>query len=313
MEITYFNNADYEQFLFSKNTQYNFQLNKTNKEFEYFILITEDSPLYTDSNFSKEYRTRIKKIFSKEMKKTSEKKNLKPWCMALDTPKEIVSKKTALKINQDLFKYTDLKLVSVGKKLKENSYYVLDGELSGRGHYLYPRDHVRIQRLLDSGVELIEEPRRERIRDISTLFLSDNEFIVYENIIDNQCQYKGTIIKDLSKESWYPTYILDIQKVLAEYRKLNISYPFSIDSYFYLENQIEKIKVLSEINARKTMGWMAYWLHQYFSCKESFFYLSRNELDIKGSIQLNPLGKIFNCYFLGDADQKKFNEVKSRL
>jgi hypothetical protein len=313
MEVVYYNNADYEQFLLSHKKNYQFQLSKINKEFEYFILITEDNPLYTDSQFSKEYSQRIKNTFAKEFHTTKENKSLTPWCMPLNTSSKIVSKKTAMKFNQDHFGYSDIKLVSKEDKLKDNTYYVLDGELSGRGHYLFPRDRVRIQKLLNDGHELICEPKRERKRDISTLFLSRDEFVVYENIIDQQCQYKGTLIKNYDGEVWYQDYLKDINKIHDYYKSLGIQYPFSIDSYFYSEGSDIKLKVLSEVNARKTMGWMANWLHRFFSCKESFFYISRYEFSLTSQIQLNPKGKLFNCYFIPQININEINKILPKI
>ena len=106
MEITYFNNADYEQFLFSGKDQYQFQFSKTNKEFEYFILITEDAPLYTDSQYSESYMSKLKELFHKEIKYTTSKAHLTPWCMPLETEKTLVSKQTAMKSSQTVMTST---------------------------------------------------------------------------------------------------------------------------------------------------------------------------------------------------------------
>lgn len=313
MEIVYYNNADYEQFLLSNNDSYSFQLNKTNKEFEYFILIIEDATLYTDSVYSKEYTQKIEKLFTRKIKTTTNRDDLTPWCMPLDTSKDVVSKKTALKANLKIFNYKDIKLVTNINELENDTYYILDGELSGRGHYLYPKDEIRIKKLLNEGVELIAEPKRDRFKDISTLFLGDNHFVVYENIIDNLCQYKGTIISDLSKEDWYQGYLEDIKKVHDYYRQLGIKYPFSIDSYFYRENSQDKIKVLSEVNARKTMGWMAYWLHRFFKSKSSLFFISRYEFSKPNLIQLNPKRRLFNTYFQANIKPSDIKEIREKL
>ena len=233
--------------------------------------------------------------------------------MSLETLKEIVSKKTALKANIEIFNYKDIKLVRNINELKRDTFYVLDGELSGRGHYLFPKDEIRIKKLLNEDVELIAEPKRERFKDISTLFMDENNFVVYENIIDNLCQYKGTIISDLSKEDWYQNYLEDISKVHNYYKKLGVKYPFSVDSYFYRENNQVKIKVLSEVNARKTMGWMAYWLHTFFKSEASLFFISRYKFSRNNLIQLNPERRLFNTYFQINVKLRDISEIRAEI
>jgi len=313
--IVYYNNADYEQFLFSSKEQYQFQFNRTNLEFEYFILITQSEPLYSKTKFSKNYSDFIQETFQKEfLVKESIKKSdeLRAWSMNEQVGFEIASKKTAHKLNQELFHYDDIKLIKEGEQLKDNTFYILDGELSGRGHFLYPKDKIKIEKMLSQGIELIAEPKRERTRDISTLFMSVDEFVVYENFVDEHCQYKGSIISDLSLEPWYEEYVLDAKRVHQKYQKLGIEYPFSIDSYFYLENEELKIKVLSEVNARKSMGWMANWLHKFFKSKYSLFFISRENLKESALLKLNPEGKMFNCYFAHSSNYSDINNLRDK-
>lgn len=313
MEVAFYNNADYEQFLFSGREKYNFQFNKTNKEFEYFILITEDLPLYTNQFYNKKYLEKLGNLFKKEIKITNSKVKLEPWCMPLNISSEVTSKKTALHYNKERLNVNDLEIIQNTDNLKPNYYYILDGELSGRGHYLYPQDEKKITNLLQQGHSLISEPKRDRFLDISTLFLNEDEFVVYENIIDEKCQYKGTVIKELSEEDWYPDYIRELTKIHEYYKELKINYPFSVDSYFYYENGKSKIKYLSEVNARKTMGWMAYWLHKRFNSSQSIFLISTHELSHNKLVQLNPQGRLFNCYFAFNLNSNDINDIRAEL
>ena len=139
--------------------------------------------------------------------------------------------------------------------------------MSGRGHQKVTREELprlrdRLEKTLSQGV--VVEPLYQRTRDVSALWLSEeNRFIYYANLIDDRFQWRGTILnRDTMSEvpegtqNWRK-HLVELQKYVSD---LGYQGPFSVDAFFYQSGQGEKFHPGSEMNPRKTMGWVTYQL-----------------------------------------------------
>lgn len=137
--------------------------------------------------------------------------------------------------------------------------------MSGRGHVKVNAHNLalarkNIEKSLASGV--VVEPLYHRTLDVSALWLSDEKrFIFYQNKIDARFQWRECILSSEAM-SEVPHSTLDWQERLHELQvhvsQLGYDGPFSVDAFFYEEHGSRKFHPGSEMNPRKTMGWLAY-------------------------------------------------------
>lgn len=115
------------------------------------------------------------------------------------------------------------------------------------------------------GEGVIVGPLLGRVSDLSALWLpQENQFIFYRNDVDQRFQWRGVELENggapnLSSEeikamgSWRQ-HLEELRLLIQSKGYLG---PFSIDAFFYKEKGILKFHPGSEINARKTMGFLA--------------------------------------------------------
>lgn len=134
-----------------------------------------------------------------------------------------------------------------------------------------------IHKSLNSG-PIIIEPWFNRKYDFSQYVFPTGEMIAYQNIVDNKFQYKGSIFENiyaaelktlpfyekLNSKQW-DEFENQTQKIIEHYGKYPNEYGYSIDSFVYEEKGELKIRVMSEINYRKTMGRVTYELSQKYA------------------------------------------------
>tara|TARA_B100001971_G_scaffold215193_1_gene259973 strand:+ start:59679 stop:60614 length:936 start_codon:yes stop_codon:yes gene_type:complete len=310
--VSYYFNADFETCIIEKRP-FNPKL-AMNREFEYFIMLLESEPLFTTLDYSNDYIAYIRKHFNANAQYTKLSKDLIPWCADRDVSEEIVSKKTAALFNKEVLGRDDIQIVSKGCELKEGHLYKRFHGFSGMGHFMAPREANKISELLSGGEELIEEPLFERVYDFSTLIV-EGKRIRYQNIVDKSFHYKGSIIRNFDLgEMLEEQYQREIDLIIDHYQKLGISEPFSIDSFIYKENKKLKLITLSEVNARKSMGYIAYKLSEKFPANMYALMLDRKEHSESAKVlKLNPSGKRFNTYFYLIADEKELSALGLRL
>lgn len=319
--MSWFFNADYESFLFSGEKNYFFNSSKINREFEYFIHFLEEGPIFTTKNYSKDYIKRIQGLSGKEFKTTRDREEAKPWWSPigeLESDRRLHSKVTSAKLGIQKSFVNDVRLIE-GKDFepKEGVVYKMEGELSGRGHLLWPRHREKILSLLNQGAPLIEEPLRQRTKDFSALFLSEKEKVVYQNLVDENFQYKGTRLTppDLSTDQW-KNYEQALDSIRGHYLKLGISFPFSVDSYLYKEGEREALNPLTEVNARKTMGYVALKLKEFFKAPCAAMFLLKREAKILGSekvLILSPPENQFQTIFLKAKGLDELRDLEESL
>ena len=125
---------------------------------------------------------------------------------------------------------------------------------------------------------VIIEPWFNRIYDFSQYVFSDGKIIAYQNQVDEKFQYKGTIFNNLkssclqdlsfydqvSEDKW-DLFRSQTQDIIDFYSEHPNEYGYSIDSFIFEEEGELKIRVMSEINYRRTMGRVTYDLSEKFS------------------------------------------------
>jgi len=144
-----------------------------------------------------------------------------------------------------------------------------DHGMSGRGHWVIPADEWEAQKArvlpwLADGV--VVEPLYARTQDVSALWLpEENRFIYYRNQVDARFQWRGCRIEregapnfDVAQERALAPWREQLDLLARDVRSAGHLGPFSVDAFFYRGNDGELFMPCTEINARKTMGWVAY-------------------------------------------------------
>ena len=331
MEVAYCFNGDFEDYLESDQGIYQFVSNKRNQELEYFILWLEHSPLYTLKEYSQDYLNFIQEVKETSVHLTQDKKQLKTWC-SVDQSKDLQfklnSKLTSYEFGmQNQLVHTSAKIVTAKDPIHNEKIYKDPHGVSGMGTWKGSLHRDKIEKVLQHS-NLIEEDLLDRKFDFSTCVI-DSEQIFYQNHVDEYFQYKGsTFGLNFENFEWMSEYKKNIHLVIDHYRSLGIEGPFSIDSFIYQENGKQKLYTLSEVNARKTMGYIAYklwkkFLKNYRYCsfkliptkqiKETF---SHGEIyrQFGGKVlPLSPLGNKFFTVCFAEDSIHDLNEMEDEL
>jgi hypothetical protein len=199
-------------------------------------------------------------------------------------------------------------------------------------------------RALKNG-PFILEPLLRRKFDFSQYIFPDNKKIAYQNIVDDKFQYKGTSFSDYRNATIekLPFFDLIDAKTWSQFEDqtaiiINFfsKYPnesgYSIDSFVYEENGILKIRVLSEINYRKTMGKICFDLAQRFGLQRPWanFFLKKKSigtfphriilepLELKknsnsGLIVLNPEHTRYDLFFLSAINSQEAQNLRLEI
>lgn len=329
--MSYFFNGDFEDFLASDSKTYTINSNKKNQEFEYLILWLEEEELYTTKKYESDYLSFIEKNKDSKPKITTNKSKVKLWCQNTDDKKlqrVLNSKRTSTKFAiENNFAHPETKICVEGEKIKDNFLYKDPLGMSGIGIWKGSQHKDKISSFLKNK-KMIEEPLLERTFDIGCCVL-EGENVFYQNHIDEYFQYKGTTLGlSLEKLNWFEEYKRKIEMIKKHYREIGIRGPYSIDSFLYKENGIEKLYALSEVNARKTMGYTAIKLwEKYFPMKRycSFKIIAQRDLKtvidhnkiferFNGEvIPLSPNGNIFFTYLIGADSIHDLHELEDDL
>ena len=145
----------------------------------------------------------------------------------------------------------------------------------------------------------IIEPYFNRKYDFSQYIFPDGKVIAYQNEVDEKFQYKGTVfnsvhstfLEDLTfysqlTEAKWAHFKDQTQQIIEFYSVHPNELGYSIDSFIYEENGELNIRVMSEINYRRTMGRMTYELSQKYAANKSWTAL------LMAKSSGNPLWKI---------------------
>jgi hypothetical protein len=179
--------------------------------------------------------------------------------------------------------------------------------MSGKGMViLEPKKMVMLPQSMQG--KLIVEPLLNRKKDFSHFIFPDGSVICYENLVDEKFQYRGTIFSDtknfkadslsfyseLSPEKWNNFY-LQLEKIKSHYGN-DAEYGYSVDSFVYEDDHGElQIFPLCEVNARRTMGLIAYELTKVLAPGTKSALTLKVPL-LKNAIKLSPENVRFEIY-----------------
>ncbi len=201
--------------------------------------------------------------------------------------------------------------------------------MSGRGHLKVNHSELltlksRLKDDLDLGV--VVEPLYERTRDLSALWLPEEKrFIYYRNLIDERFQWRGAILERENQSSllvgtgdWQQ----NLQQLQQDVARQGYEGPFSVDAFFYKKSGREIFHPGSEMNPRKTMGWVTYQLWQ--QRKPNAAALSLQPLVLKGeswskaaqltdALLLSPEACPFVWYWIEAENVTELEEKRARF
>jgi hypothetical protein len=323
MVMSYFFNCDLEDFLSSKKEKYQINSNKQNQEFEYFILWLENEALFTHKSYDDSYIRFINQF--KKIELTTDKSQVKLWCAEIWNKEK--QKIENSKIESVTFGIKN-ELCHPKTKIIEDKIEICEGDyiykeefgVSGIGTWKYNQLPKNI------SLPLIKDPLLKRKFDFSTL-IDGNKSTVYQNHIDDSFQYKGTTVgMKFDYFEWFEKYLNNIDIIKNKFA--SIKGPWSIDSFIYEENNTEKVYCLSEINARKTMGYITLKLKDFLfpdfkyarlriitnkKIKHSFIHSRVFENFEKKIIPLSPLDNIFSVFLIAEDSLGELNELEDEL
>ena len=303
-------NADYEYELFHQKTA----PPAINQTIEFFLFFLSTHPLYSQRKYSAEYLKYVEKLTGRVPQVVNQgvfenfwgslnNRELEKWWNSKITSTELIIQKGWCVDTQIIHNPDDLKKLNWNRDLLIKDPYGMSGQkfqLLGLKLPLKERQDSLIRAL--QGGPLIVEPWFKRKYDFSQYIFSDGQQIAYQNLVNEKFQYKGTVfnnlksasLKDLTfysqvgEEKW-SQFCSQTQAIIYFYSRYPNECGYSIDSFIYEEAGELKIRVMSEINYRRTMGRTAYELSKKFATDQAWSAL----VLIKTSPTSAPLWKSF--------------------
>jgi hypothetical protein len=316
-------NADYEVELFHNRAA----PEVINQTIEFFLFFLSDRVLYSKKKYAQSYLDRIEALTGHRPQVTSQGPFENFWGPLLNIEAErwwnskLTS--TELIIHEKWCEKT--RIIRADSNLSEldlsETYLLKDPfAMSGQKFQLLRSSDSEdmklalIQKAVAHGPQILE-PFFERKYDFSQYVFPDGKKIAYQNLVDSKFQYKGSIynnhkssnLKDLSfygeisLESW-EIFQAQTQTIIGHYQQHPNQVGFSIDSFVYVEKGELKIRVMSEVNYRRTMGRVAYELSQRFSPQDPWTALilikPQTFREHKNIMVLSPGDSRFDILFL---------------
>ena len=322
-------NADYEVELFHQKLA----PPAINQSIEFLLFFLESRPLFSQKKYSAEYLHYVEKLTGHAPQivnkgpfenywgslKNSE---VEKWWNSKLTSSELIIQKGWCTDTLIIRSEDNLKKINTNRDLLLKDPYGMSGQkfqLLRFGTSLKERQEVLEKSLRNKP--FIIEPYFNRRYDFSQYIFPDGKVIAYQNEVDEKFQYKGTVfngvqsasLKDLSfypliREDKWADFQDQTQQIIEFYSLHPNELGYSIDSFIYEENGELKIRVMSEINYRRTMGRITYELSRRFAANKSWTALlmtktSANPLwkilaGIEGVMVLSPGDSRFEILFL---------------
>lgn len=293
-------NLDYEAQLFEGKSS-----EKINHALEYLAFYLSGGPFATTANYSEVFLRSIEELTGHrpELIKTKDFRNM--WGVGADLEKEreLNSKLLSAALTQKIVPKENVLLAKSADDISGDFEFPLivkrPQSMSGRG----------VKRLLNS-IELEEtpfpfvlEPLRNRIFDFSHFIYPSGEVIAYENRVDDNFQYCGSIFHRMNNPqvSSIPQFqnilsgeVHRYEKELQSYRQsyeelleeIPKNFGYSIDSFVYEHEGVSRIRTCSEFNFRRTMGWLCFELGKKLTPGSSWialrlFFMKKDGGDIR--------------------------------
>lgn len=330
-------NADYESVLFA-----NKPAPVINQALEFLAFFVDERPLITSKKYSEDYLKYVTAITGSKpiLKKEGQAENFWGKLENLSLERKLNSKMESSKfiIDQKWCSHTyiihsieELTGLDDGIYLAKNPF-----GMSGQNFVTFNKCTVnKVEPLLKFGAVIVE-PLFDRKYDFSHYVFPDGKTICYQNLVDDKFQYRGTVFNDfnnatienlgfyseLSRSEW-KKFQEQLEGIIQFYRSQGAVDGFSVDSFVYVERGELKIRVMSEINYRRTMGLVCYLLAERFAeASWCAFLLAKADkhktipVD-KSMIQLSPGDSRYEMFFLSANDQEsgkhRFGELKELL
>jgi hypothetical protein len=330
-------NADYEMMLFENKSGPSI----INQSLEFLAFFLTDRPVYTSKKYSAEYLDHVESITQRKPEIQQDGPFENWWGSLSDIGLE---RRLNSKLESALLS-PDTQIVSKLEEIKilSDKIYVAKapGGMSGQHIRTFTRETLKNLEGDLLGGPLVIEPLFERIKDFSHYIFPDG-MIAYENIVDRRFQYRGTIqnllnptqqglsfYTDADSAEW-ERFSSDLNRIKEHYFSLGAKGGFSIDSFLYLEDNVRRIRSLSEVNYRKTMGLMSWELSKKYLVDQgwSFLCLVRKKKavsfqQIKSACEktnvlyLSPGDTRFEIFLIGSSSAHegliRYEELKSLL
>ena len=285
-------NADYEAVLFNLKKS----LPVINESLEFLAFFISDKKLISHKKYTSEYLDHVKSLVGIRPKITSESVGENWWGPLKNIPLEqkLNSKVMSAELNISEKWCSDTYIISNTDELPVlNKTYLAKNPygMSGQNFSLVEAGRLESLELMLKRGQVILEPLLNRVYDFSHFIYPNGIKICYQNIVDQKFQYRGTLFQDYTKpdikslsfnsaveESEWDEFKFALEKITTEYQAPELNCGFSVDSFIYRENEKLKIRYLSEVNYRRTMGQVAFELSMKFGGlrKWSLFVLAKS-------------------------------------
>lgn len=340
-------NADYEAVLFGKKES----LPVINQALEFLALFVDSRPLFSLKSYSEEYLQHVESFTGRRpvIKKSTDFENWWGELKDLELEKKLNSKEMSTRLNIEHGWSKDTHFMTKAEDLS-----VLRGDLkylaknpfgmSGQNFSLVSKNDP------PKSYPVIVEPLLDRVYDFSHYVFPNGQRICYQNFVDKRYQYRGTVFRDytspsrenlkfsheISNEEWQKfDEALDV--IVKVYQTPALKSGFSVDSFVYKESDELKIRALSEVNYRRTMGEVAFELALKFGGLRGWSMLllsKKSPLDFaslkkkmapiewtadysRGVIMLSPEDVRYDIFFLSALNETEgiqlMKEMKSLL
>jgi hypothetical protein len=264
-------NIDYEEVLRGGNTR-----PQMNAAIEFLALWVQDAPLLAHRDYSDDYLAHVQTHSGRNPQLIRSGEAINWWgeLQNIELEKKLNSKLWARKW---WFERADIPCVVAYSADEVEAVIVNEGPwlikrdygMSGRGHWKttraqWPETKERLKVWFSEGV--LVEPLLERAGDLSALWLPDEaRFIFYRNVIDERFQWRGAVIENggspqfaNEEKALLTDWSVQLNQLTQDIQALGYHGVFSVDAFFYQQNGQLKFMPCSEINARRTMGWIVY-------------------------------------------------------
>ena len=297
-------NADYESVLF-----FNKPLPVVNEALEFLAFYIEDRPIITSKKYSDEFLNHVERLTGHRpvLKKEGAFDNWWGELKNIPLEQKLNSKEMSAELNIKEGWCQDTHIISSLSDLPplDKTYLAKNPYgMSGQNFCLVSEGRLQNLEVMLKHGKVILEPLLDRVYDFSHYVFPDGKIIRYQNLVDKKFQYKGTILSDLpftheiSKDEW-SRFDEALKKIIDHYKHPEMTSGFSVDSFVYREGSELKIRFLSEVNYRKTMGYVAYKLKEKLAPDYLWtcFTLLPQEKS-ENTFVLSPAGVRFEMSFL---------------
>jgi hypothetical protein len=338
-------NADYEVELF----HHKIASPAINQSIEFLLFFLSSNPLYSQKKYSEDYLRYVAGVTGRTPSIVDQgkfenfwgplkNKEIEKWWNSKLTSTELIINKGWCAYTHIIKNEDDLKIINWNKDLLLKDPYGMSGQkfqLLRQDMTLKERQSMVHKAIIQGPVIL--EPWFNRKFDFSQYLFPNGKLIAYQNQVDRKFQYKGSIfenfissdLRDLSfysqitEEKW--AYFRSQTQEIIDFYSLNTNEcGFSIDSFVYEEEGELKIRVMSEINYRRTMGRAAYELSEKFAADQSWtaFLLAKASSlkplwklasGIEGVMVLSPGDSRFEVVFLSAKNRNEGLRLMDKL